>query len=159
MALRHSLRFMWVGLGLALTVAGCATVAVQTEGEGQRLRWHATDFRSYRMGIDKRELYEYTLVLEERQGSTITFTALEAEFRNNVQSRRSAWRRSGHWVLPAHGELRLPLGTYRQCRLDQCRDWGPLAPIWRLMLRGTDEQGQVVREVIEMTLPSINESS
>ncbi|PON12590.1 hypothetical protein C2W62_38795 [Candidatus Entotheonella serta] len=101
----------------------------------------------------------HTLVLEEIQGATITFTALEAEFRNNVQSRRSDWKRAGQWVLPAKGRLRLPLGSYRQCRVDHCRDWGLLAPIWHLVLTGTNDQGQSVREIIELSLPSVTQNS
>ncbi len=159
MLLRRPLQYGLLSLCAALTAIGCATIERQTEGQGQALRWHATDFHYYTMAMDQREFYEYTLVLEELQGSKITFTTMQANVRNNVQSRRSDWKRSGQWVLPAGGELRLPLGTYRRCRLDDCRDWGTLAPIWQLVLTGTDDQGQAVREVIEMALPSAAETS
>ncbi len=159
MLLGRQLQYVVFSLCLGLTVISCAAMEVRTEGQGRALRWHATDFRQYTMAMEKREVYEYILVLEELQGETITFTTLQAQFRNNVQSLRSDWKRSGQWVLPAGGELRIPLGTYRHCRSDHCRDWGSLAPIWHLVLTGTNEHGQSIREVIEMSLPSITKSS
>ena len=138
--------------------AGCASVNIQTAGETQQMRWQATDFQLHTVELQEREVYQYTLILEELQGKDVTFTHLKAKFQNNIHSRQFDWEKSGTWSLPAHGELRIPLGTYRYCNASDCQDWGPLAPVWNLTLRGTDSHGQPVQEVIRMRLPYIDET-
>lgn len=159
MSLQRRFPYAFLVLWLGLIAAGCSMVEVRTEGQGQALRWHATDIRQYTVAIKHQEVYEYTLVLEELRGTTVTFTTLQARFRNNLHSRPSDWKKAGQWVLPAGGQLRIPMGTYRHCHAGHCRDWGPLAPVWHLVLTGTDEQGQPVREVIEMSLPTVTATS
>ncbi len=152
--LRYGMIFL-----IGLMWAGCTTVQVQTAGETQQLRWQATDFHLYTVALEDREVYKYTLVLEDLQGRDVTFTHLKATFRNNEQSRNINWEKAGTWSLPAHGELRIPLGTYRYCHASNCRDWGPLAPVWKLTLSGTDSHGQPVQEVIHLRLPYIDETA
>ncbi len=159
MPFQRAIRYVLFGLLLGITLSSCAIVEVRTSGQGQTLRWHATDFRQYTVAYDKRESYDYTLVLQDLRGTTVTFTTLQGQFRNNHRSRRFEWKKVGQWVLPAGGELRIPLGTYRRCRSEFCRDWGRFAPVWHLVLMGTDGQGQPVREAIEMQLPYVAETS
>lgn len=161
MSLQRQLRYVLFGLWLGLTAAGCAMFEVKTttQGQGQAVRWEATDFRNYILATDQQEFYEYTLILEELRGTTVTFTTMQAHFQNNAQSRRFDWKKIGKWILPARGRIQIPLATYRDCRLDSCREWGSLAPIWHLELMGTDAQGKSVREVIEMSLPLVVKKS
>ncbi|MDH3603168.1 MAG: hypothetical protein OEU26_26440 [Candidatus Tectomicrobia bacterium] len=143
--------------GLMLT--GCAmmedmaNMGVKTAGEHPIAKWHATDFRAYTVGMDEREIYEFILVLEEARGRTVTFTRMDARFMNNRHSRELYWDKEGSWTLPAHGELRLPLGSYRYCHVENCRDWGPLGPLWHLTLTGTDEGGEPVQMKLKLQLP------
>ncbi len=162
MRTRHTLCALLVGWLLA----GCATVAnlknieMHIEGQDHLCRWHATDFRFSITGAEKREIYEFTLVLEETQGQTITCTQLDARFRNNPSSRHFSWQKEGPWTLPARGELRLPLGSYRYCpEFDNCADWGPLAPVWHLTLTGTDTVGNPVNLRIKLRLPYRNDTA
>ena len=76
-----------------------------------------------------------------------------------MSSPRFDWQKQGTWTLPAHGELRIALGTYRYCNLANCIDWGPLAPVWHLTLSGTDSHGQPVQETIRFRLPYIDETA
>ncbi len=147
-----------VCLSIGLVLAGCASLGIQTEGQTQSLQWRATDFRNDLIELEEREIYAYTLVLQETLGATITFTALQGEFQNNPTSRLFSMSEIGSWKLPANGELRIPLQTYRYCHVVNCDDWGDLAPVWRLMLIGTDTQGQPVREVIRMQLPYVTQT-
>lgn len=144
---------------ISLTWAGCASVNVQTAGKTQHVRWQATDFELRTVAIDERETYKYTLILQELQGRDVTFTHLKAKFQNNAHSRRFDLEKTGTWTLPAHGELRIPLGTYRYCHAAACEDWGALAPIWHLTLSGTDSHGRPVQEVIRLRLPYVNETA
>lgn len=159
MTLQNAFRYLFFGLWLGLLAAGCAMMEVRTSGQGEAIRWHATDFRNYVVATDEGEIYEYTLVLEEQRGATVTFTALQARFQNNPQSLGNNWEQAGQWVLPAGGELRIPLGTRRYCASERCRNWGPLAPVWHLVLIGTDGHGRPVREVLEIRLPYAAETS
>ncbi len=148
-----------IGLFIGLIGVGCASVQVHTAGETQRLRWQAKDFHLQKVAVEDREIYKYTLVLEELQGKDLTFTYLTATLRNNAHSRQINWEKAGMWNLPAHGELRIPLGTYRYCNLANCRDWGPIAPVWNLTLTGTDSHGQPIHEVIHLRLPYVDETA
>ena len=139
--------------------SGCASVKVQTAGETPQLRWRATDFSYYTVAFDQRAVYKYTLILEDLQGRDVTFTALRAKLQNNATSPRFNWEKDGRWVLPAHGELRIPLGTYRYCNDVNCVDRGPLAPVWHLTLSGTDSHGQPVQQVIRLRLPYVDETA
>lgn len=147
-----------ISLSIGLLLAGCAAMGIQIEGQTQTLRWRTTDFRNYIITLEEREIYAYTLVLQETRGTSITFTELQGEFRNNPISRLFTMAEVGNWKLPANGERRIRLYTYRYCHVVNCKDWGDLAPIWQLVLIGTDEQGQAVREVIHMRLPYVTET-
>jgi hypothetical protein len=139
--------------------AGCASVGVQTAGETPQMRWQATDLNYYTVAIEEREVYKYTLVLEDLQGRDVTFTYLKAKLQNNATSPPFDWEKTGTWTLSAHGELRITLGSYRYCHQVDCIDWGPLAPVWNLTLSGTDSHGQPVQEVIRFRLPYIDETA
>lgn len=144
-----------ISLFIGLFLAGCTSIEIRTEGQTQSLRWQATDIRNYTIALEKREIYEYTLVLQNMRGAPVTFTDLQGQLRNNPTSRLFTMEEVGNWKLPANGELRIPLSTYRYCHVVNCDDWGDLSPIGHLELIGTDAQGQAVREVIQLRLPYV----
>lgn len=139
---------------LSLVVVGCATIGARTNGTSGSVVWQATDLRLDPASfLEKRETYNFTLVLRETQGIAITFTQLNAKVHNAFGSFLVPWEKTGRWQLAAHGELRLPLVSIRYCPYVKCRRPEPLAPEWSLDLTGTDAQGQPVRLAIEVRLP------
>ena len=144
----NTLLIMWL-------ISGCAATKIQTAGLTPTLQWRATDFRHYMVELENRQIYRYSLVLEDTQGQAITFTHLSAYIWNSPQSRQVTWQRSGTWVLPAHGTIDIPLGSYRYCLAINCKEWGSFTPIWHLTLSGTTAQGDPIREVIKMHLPYV----
>ena len=150
----------WTTYGLSillLLVAGCAPtgMGVRTAGETAGLRWRATDFRNYIGTLQQREIYQYTLVLENATDRAVTFTHIKADIWNNHQSPGAEWEKKDQWVLPAKGTVDIPLGSYRYCISPTCRDWGPLSPVWHLTLAGATEAGQPIQEQIKLRLPYV----
>ena len=133
-------------------------MSTRTQGETQGMRWRTQNYRNYMIVIEEREVYEYTLILDETEGREVTFTQLKAHIRNNANSRDIEWTKAGRWHLAAGGTLEIDLGSWRYCSAVNCRDWGSLAPVWDLTLMGTDARGQPVHRVIEMRLPYADDS-
>ena len=162
---RHQHVKHWRGFGIVLTLgtfmlgglAGCvlSPSTLRTDGETPRLMWRATNFRHYTLMAEAREIYQFTLVLQETQGKGLTLTALEATLQNNPISHTVNWKRAGSWQLKAYEELRLPMGSYRSCPSRNCIDFGPFEPIWNLTLTGVSPDGAPIRETIAMQLPRI----
>ncbi len=140
---------------LGLLSAGCATLGTRTQGEQGALTWEATDLHVQTVAIEKRETYTFTLLLRDTQGSPLTFTAIAARFQNSPGGPPVSWEKTGEWVLPARGELRLPLGSTRYCPYTLCHNLGELAPEWSIELTGSNAQGTVVRTVIRLRLPTL----
>ncbi len=136
-----------------------ANLGVQTSGETPVASWHTTDLRAYTIAIEEREVYEFTLVLQDRSGRGKQFSHLQATFKNNRHSREFDLDKEGVWKLPARGEVRIPLMSYRYCNTANCRDWGPLAPTWYITLIGQDEQGKPVEMKINLQLPYQDETA
>jgi hypothetical protein len=130
---------------------------MRTQGETPGIRWLTQDYRHYTLAVEEREVYTYTLVLEEMEGREVTFTKLQARIRNNPHSRDVEWEKTGRWHLAARGTLAIDLGSWRDCIYANCRDWGPFAPVWHLSLTGQDVQGQPVQQIIKMRLPYVDQ--
>ena len=143
-----------ITLLLSLVVVGCATTGVRTNGTSGAVVWQVIDFRLDPPSLlEKRETYNFTLVLRETQGIAITFTQLNAKVYNAFGSFLVPLEKTGRWQLAAHGELRFPLVSIRYCPYVECRRPAPMAPEWSLDLMGTDAQGQPVRLAIVVRLP------
>jgi hypothetical protein len=134
-------------------------MGMRTAGEVQGIRWHTQDYHNYMIALEEREVYGYTLVLEETEGREVTFTTLHARIRNNPHSRDFTWEKTGTWHVAARGTLAIALGSWRYCLSANCQDWGPFAPVWQLHLTGTDGQGQRVHTIIQMRLPYVDETT
>lgn len=133
---------------------GCAVLHPQTEGRSGPLTWQATELQLQHTEWASRELYSFTLVLQETSGTPITFTTLAVQLQNSPDAPPVWWEQTGPWTLPAHGELRLPLTSTRYCPYVACTPRGALAPQWALTLSGTDGRGTPVRYALEVRLPA-----
>ncbi len=154
----------WIVYGLSLLLmllSGCAMLRtdVRTSGTTELIRWRATNFRNYTGTLEGREVYKYTLILENPHNTTITFTHLKAEIWNSSQSQGVEWEKQQQWVLSAKGTLDVPLGSYRYCVSPTCSNWGPFSPVWHITLSGTTETGHPVREQIKLHLPFVQHTA
>ena len=61
--------------------------------------------------------------------------------------------RVGQWKLRPHRELRWPLSSTWRCVSTDCVNPGFFAPVWHVILTGTDNRGQEVHVVIDLKLP------
>ena len=68
---------------MSLLVGGCAS-PVHTDGATDAVAWHAVDFQLAQTTVQGQpgERYAFTLVLRERGGTGVTFTALQRTVRS-----------------------------------------------------------------------------
>lgn len=139
---------------LGLLLAGCAASGVRPAGTSGPLTWQATELRLQHTMLSDGQEYGFTLVLRETTGTALTLTSLAGSLQNSRQSWPVSWAKAGQWVVPAYGELRLPLSSYRYCPSASCRDLGTLEPYWEITLSGTDGHGHPVRYTLTLRLPA-----
>jgi predicted aspartyl protease len=144
-----------LALGTALGVSGCAP---QLTGSSGALAWEVTDLRVVERSVagTARDLYTFTLVLQETQGSAVTFTHLEQTVSQpSVNAVGEARHSSMLWKLRPHGELRQPFSFYWYCATGDCpnRQFIAPAPWYNIRLTGTDARGQSVQVEIDVKLP------
>jgi hypothetical protein len=149
----------WSLLLMSLLVGGCASTPVHTDGATDAVAWHAVDFQLAQTTVQGQpgERYAFTLVLRERGGTGVTFTALQRTVRSpQVQTASTA--RTGRWRLPPNGELRLPFSFTHYCpqAFDGCRGPRVFTPHWHIALNGADDRGQPVQVVIDLDAPPIS---
>jgi len=151
------------GLGAALlavcvpiVLTACTTPSPRHDAEPTPIAWQATDFRVITRMVDgvERTLYTFMLVLEETQGSGITLTHLDSTtyhpgFAVVPASERTAIR----WELRPYGELRQLFYSSPCCFEARFGIPGRLAPAWHILLTGTNDHGQPVRVMIDLSLP------
>jgi len=143
---------MMAFLGFVLT--GCSTLGTRTQGTSGPVRWQATQLDvSPPSAWDMRETYQFTLVLHEQQGTSLTLTRITARVHNAFGSELVPWEQLGTWALSPYGEVRIPLASTRYCPYTRCRKPSPLAPAWQIALSGVDAQGQPVQIAMEVQLP------
>jgi hypothetical protein len=97
-----------LALGTGLGVLGCAP---HLTGNSGALTWQVTDLRVVERSVagTARDLYTFTLVLQETQGSAVTFTHLEQTVSQpSVNAVGEARHSAVLWKLRPHGELRQP---------------------------------------------------
>lgn len=144
---------------LSVMIMGCAAFGArpQLAGGHPGVAWQATDFRVMARTVDKaeRELYTFTLVLEETQGSSITFTQLEHTiYHPGIDLIPASERTAIVWKLRPHSELRQLFYSSPYCPEARCTIRGRLTPWWNILLTGTDDQGQPVRVTIALAWPT-----
>ncbi|MGE3541403.1 MAG: aspartyl protease family protein [Candidatus Tectimicrobiota bacterium] len=145
---------IWL-LGCLLCLSGCAGRQLERAGVSGPVSWQVTDFRLVERDIQgtARDLYAFTLVLEETQGLDLTFTQV-------VSVLSHPHIPTVPQQTPVHWKLR-PRGTFRQafffpwCTTAACKQSAAVVPwSYDVALLGTDERQRPVRVVIRTTLPN-----
>jgi hypothetical protein len=153
---------MWSLLLMSLLVGGCASTPVHTDGSTEAVAWQAVDFQLAQTTVQGQpgERYAFTLVLSERGGTGVTFTALQRTA-SAPQVQTASTARTGRWRLPPNSELRLPFSFTHYCpqAFDGCRGPHVFSPHWHLVLRGADDRGQPVQVVIDLDAPPVSSGS
>jgi clan AA aspartic protease (TIGR02281 family) len=148
------LTLILLGLSVVLALTGCAATLTGVSGP---VDWQVTDLRVVERSVDgmARDLYAFTLVLNETQGRALTLTQLEQTVSQpGVNPAGSSQQVSIHWKLRPHGELRQPRAIYYYCAESQCRPSDSIAPWYNIVLTGTNDRGQPVRVAMDFRLPS-----
>jgi len=140
----------------ALVLTGCTA---HLKGVSGPVTWQATDLRVIERSVSgaARDIYAFTLVLEETQGAALTFTHLEYTISQPAFNPTGETRQAVIiWKLHPYGELRLPFSSYWYCAATlatDCLRGGAIAPWYHIILTGTDDQGQDVRVAMDFRLP------
>ncbi len=100
-----------------------------------------------------RDLYTFTLVLQETQGTTLTFRQVVSRL-THPSIPTLPQQSTILWQLRPHGELRQPF-AFPLCTTNACKHAAAMAP-WSLdlALLGTDQRQQPLRVVINTRLPN-----
>jgi hypothetical protein len=146
-----------IAVGILATVAGCSTVGVRTEGTSGPLAWRAGD-----LAVEPRivqgqqaDTYSFTLHVKNLGDRPLTFTQMHRTVYQAGGGQPGQSTTSGRWELKPGGEWRFPLYSYQFCNVSSgCLDRGISAPLWRIVLTGTDDQNRTVSVPIDIALPS-----
>ena len=152
--------FLAVLLGAILT--GCATMTYQLEGTSGPVKWRVADKRIVRkiIGSDTgsrgmHDVYMFTLILQETQGTPIVFTQMEWTT-SGIDFETGTVKQTGPWALQPYGQLHLPFSFFTYCHpaftTSECED-PTLAPRNDYVFTGTDDQGRPVRLAFGFWLP------
>ena len=142
---------------LGVVIAGFAAYwKAHTEGTSGPIVWYITDAKSESNLREERYAYSFILVLQETQGTAITFTTMTYTIYSGTAttSGRGEWTRQGTWKLRAHGRYQFPFTYTVTCPEGSgCVKLGPLAPTYHIVLTGTDSQDKPVQVSIDTKLP------
>ena len=152
--------FLAVLLGAVLT--GCATMTYQLEGASGPVKWRVADKRIVRKIVGAgegsrgmRDVYMFTLILQETQGTSIAFTQVEWTT-SGIDIETGSANQSVQWALQPYGQLHLPFSFFTYCHPaftpSECGD-PTLAPRNDYVFTGTDDQGRPVRLAFGFWLP------
>jgi hypothetical protein len=147
-----------LGVLLGVVITGCATYwRAHTEGTSGPIAWYITDAKSVSDPVTERSAYSFVLVLQETQGTALTFTTLTyTVYSGTGGTEPGATEQTiqGAWKLRAHGRSRFPFTLTAFCPEGSgCVKPGWLAPTYHIVLTGTDSQAQPVRVVVDTKLP------
>lgn len=149
-----SVTSVFLVLCTALAIIGCTA---SLKGVSGPVTWQATDLRVIARSVSgaARDIYAFTLVLEETHGSALTLTSLsQTVSQPEVNAAGVSHHFPIRWKLRPHGELRQPFSFYWYCAEAQCQNWGPIAPWYNIVLTGTDDRGHPIHVAIDFRLPS-----
>src|SRR5437773_8095541 len=142
---------------LGAVMAGCATYwRARTEGTSGPIAWSITEAKSESNPVEERYAYAFVLVLQETQGTALTFTTLTYTVYSGTATNPVAQEQTlqGTWKLRAHGRFRFPFLYTATCPEGSgCIKLEPLAPTYHIVLTGTDSQDKPVRVIIDTKLP------
>jgi len=141
-------------LGLLGAVFGCALREARLTGAQGPVFWGGvTDMSLTHRALSgsTRDLYSFTLVLQERQGIGVTFTALALQVSHPVLHPTGVQRQTTiAWDLRPYGERRIPFVWPYACPDAACRRHGLT---YHLVLSGSDARGQTVETALDFRLP------
>jgi hypothetical protein len=134
---------------------------MRLEGVSGPIAWRATALKIQAVGEAAgvigspvaQEVYSFTLVLQETQGTALTFTKMAYRIDSGSGIQPFFAERVGRWSLRPQGELRWPLSSTWSCTSIDCVRPRFFAPAWHISLTGMDARGQEVRVVIDLKLP------
>ncbi len=140
---------------LCALLSACAGLGPRTIGKSGPVAWMAADMRVIERQLENglRDVYTFSLVLTETQGTKLTFTEMEISvFEEDVEPSTDVDQ--GEWVLQPYGEVRWPFTYYTACQepASYC-DNPSLGPSYDIVLKGTDDRGRPVRVDIDLILP------
>jgi len=142
---------------LGVVVASCGAYwHAHTEGTSGPLTWYVTEAKSESNRAEDRYAYSFILVLQETQGTAITFTTMTYTIYSGTatHSPSDAWTSHGNWALRPRGTYRFPFTYTITCpELRGCPKLGDIAPTYHILLTGTDHQDKPVQVVIDIRLP------
>ena len=142
---------------LGVIITGCATYwQAHTEGTSGPIAWYIADARSVADPVGERYAYAFVLVLQETQGTALTFTTMTYTVYSGTATHSGSDERTiqGPWKLRAHGTFRFPFTFTVTCPEGSgCIKLEPLAPTYHVVLTGTDSQAKPVRVLIGTKLP------
>jgi hypothetical protein len=148
---------MFLAVLLGVVVTGCAAYWKEhTEGTSGPVAWYIADAKSDSNSREERYVYFFVLVLQETQGTAITFTTMRYTIYSGTATSSGSNERTnqGTWKLRAHGRYRFPFTYTVTCPEGSgCIKLGPLAPTYHIVLTGTDSQDKPVRVIIDTKLP------
>jgi clan AA aspartic protease (TIGR02281 family) len=147
------LRLAGVLVVLGTAMMGCTAYLKGTSGP---VAWQATDLRLIERSVSgaDRDIYAFSLVLAETQGSTITFTNMEYTVSQpDLNAAGISYHSSILWKLRPRGELRQPFSFYWDCGARHCPNSVTTAPWYNIVLTGTNAEGQPIRVAIDLKLP------
>ena len=115
-------RTLWT-LGIMMVVTGCAGLRTSLQGVSGPVAWQVTDLRMVERAVEgtARDLYTFTLVLQETRGAMLTFTSLEQTISDPVLYPTGVSQQASVlWKLHPHGEFRYPFSVYSYCAMNDC---------------------------------------
>lgn len=135
-------------------MTGCVA---SIQGVSGPIAWEATDFRVVERSASGaiRDIYAFTLVLQETHGTEITLTHMEQTVSQPGVHTTGVTRQFPiHWKLRPRGELRQPFSFYWYCADTQCHNRVSVAPWYNLVFAGIDQRGQPVHIAMDFRLPT-----
>ena len=142
---------------LGVVIAGCAGYwQAHTEGTSGPIVWSIADARSVADRVGERYAYTFVLVLQETQGTSLTFTTMTYTVYSGTATNSGSNEQTiqGPWKLRAHGTLRFPFTFTVTCPEGSgCIKLEPLAPTYHIVLTGTESQDKPLRVIIDTKLP------
>jgi predicted aspartyl protease len=151
-----SLGVAFLAVCVHVVLISCTPLSPRLDGASVPVAWQATDFRVITRTVAgvERQLYTFMLVLEETQGSGITLTQLDyTTYHPGFDFIPASERTAILWKLRPYGELRQFFYSAPCCSEARFGIQGRLAPAWHILLTGTNHHGQLVRVVIDLSLP------
>ena len=142
---------------LGAVIAGCAGYwQAHTEGTSGPIAWHIADARSAADRVGERYVYAFVLVLQETQGTPLTFTTMTYTVYSGTATHSGSSEQTiqGTWKLRAHGTLRFPFTFTVTCPEGSgCIKLEPLAPTYHIVLTGAESQDKPLRVIVDTKLP------